>query len=125
MAACAAHNEQLELGMKRILIGLIAAAVLAAGGWFGFNLYVQHRATSEVEAAFEQIRKQGGKASHGKVAFDLMSRTLTIDDIAITPGSQPQAQVKIAGIKATGVRQIDDTRFSADSIDVTGLDAAL
>ena len=37
--------------MKRILIGLIVAAVLAAGGWVGFNLYVQHRATSEVEAA--------------------------------------------------------------------------
>ena len=33
--------------MKRILIGLIVAAMLAAGGWFGFNLYVQHRATSE------------------------------------------------------------------------------
>ena len=111
--------------MKRILIGLIVAAVLAVGGWFGFNLYVQHRATSEVEAAFEQLRKQGGKASHGKIAFDLMSRTLTIDDIAITPASQPQAQVKIAGIRAAGVRLIDDTRFSADSIDVTGLDAAL
>ncbi|MDN5001822.1 hypothetical protein ACFQZO_13090 [Bradyrhizobium sp. GCM10027634] len=105
--------------MKRILIGLIVAAVLAVGGWFGFNLYVQHRATSEVEATFEQIRAGGGKASHGKIGFDLMSRTLTIDDIAITPGSQPQAQIKIAGIKGTGVRQIDDTRFSADSIDLS------
>ncbi len=57
--------------MKRILIGLIAVAVLAAGGWFGFNLYAKHRVTAEIETAFEQIRKQGGKASHGKVAFDL------------------------------------------------------
>jgi len=111
--------------MKRILISLIALAVLAAGGWFGFNLYAQHRATAEVEAAFEQIRKQGGKASHGKVAFDLPTRTLTIEDIAIAPGKEPQAQIKIAGIKGTGVRQIDETRFSADSIDITGAEVAL
>jgi hypothetical protein len=125
MAGCAAHNEQLELGMKRILIGLIAVAVLAAGGWFGFNLYAKHRAIAEVEAAFERMRAGGGKANHGKVEFDLMSRTLTIEDIAVTPGSQPQAQVKIAGIKGTGVSQIDDGRLSADSIDITGIDVAL
>lgn len=119
------QNEQLELGMKRILIGLIAIAVLAAGGWFGFNLYAKHRATAEIEAAFEQIRSSGGKASHGKVEFDLINRTLTIADIAVTPGSQPQAQVRIARIKGTGVRQIDDSRFSADSIEISGLDVAL
>jgi len=111
--------------MKRILIGLIVAAVLAAGGWFGFNLYVQHRATSEVEAAFEQMRQQGGKASHGKITFELATRTLTIEDIAVTPGNLPQAQIKIAGIKGTGVRLVDDIRFSADSIDITGVEVAL
>ncbi|EHR02906.1 hypothetical protein [Bradyrhizobium sp. WSM471] len=100
--------------MKRILIGLIVVAAVAAGGWFGFNLYVQHRTTSEVEAAFEQIRKQGGKASYGKIAFDLPTRTLTIEDIAVTPGKEPQAQIRIAAIKGTGVRRIDETRFSAD-----------
>lgn len=111
--------------MKRILIGLIMAAVLGAGGWFGFNLYVQHRATAEVEAAFEQIRKQGGKASYGKVAFELATRTLTIDDIVVTPGGESQAQIKIAGIKGIGVRLVDENRFSADSIDLAGLEFAL
>jgi len=125
MAGCAVQNEQLELGMKRILIGLIVVAVVAAGGWLGFNLYVQHRTTAEVEAAFEQIRKQGGKASYGKIAFDLPTRTLTIEDIAVTPGKAPQAQIRIATIKGTGVRQIDETRFSADDIDITGLEVAL
>ncbi|RTM09350.1 MAG: hypothetical protein EKK33_26525, partial [Bradyrhizobiaceae bacterium] len=109
--------------MKRILIGLIVIIALGAGGWFGFNLYVQHRATSEVEAAFEQIRAGGGKASHGKIAFELGTRTLTIEDIAIAPGEQ--TQIKIAGIKGTGVRLIDDSSFSADSIDITGIDVAL
>ncbi|MCP3382691.1 hypothetical protein NLM31_20210 [Bradyrhizobium sp. CCGUVB4N] len=111
--------------MKRILIGLITVAVLAAGGWFGFNLYAKHRVTAEIETAFEQIRKQGGKASHGKIEFDLMTRTLTVEDIAVTPGNQPQAQIKIAGIRGTGVRQIDDTRFSADRIDISGFEVAL
>ncbi|MCK1300110.1 hypothetical protein IVB33_20380 [Bradyrhizobium sp. 24] len=111
--------------MKRILIGLIVVAVVVAGGWFGFNLYVQHRTTAEVEAAFEQIRKQGGKASYGKIAFDLPTRTLTIEDIAVTPGKAPQAQIRIAAIKGTGVRQIDETRFSADDINITGLEVTL
>ncbi|SFH88725.1 hypothetical protein [Bradyrhizobium sp. cf659] len=111
--------------MKRILIGLIALAVLAAGGWFGFDLYARHRATAEIEAVFDRIRSQGGKASHGKVAFDLTSRTLTIEDIAVDPAGQPQAHVKIAGIKGVGVRQADETRFAADSIEISGFEVAL
>ncbi|OKO69111.1 hypothetical protein [Bradyrhizobium sp. AS23.2] len=111
--------------MKRILIGLIALGVLAVGGWFGFNLYAKHRATAEVEAAFDRIRSHGNKASHGKVAFDVMSRTLTVEDIAVAPESQPQAQIKIAGIKGTGVRLIDDISFSADSIDIRDFEVRL
>lgn len=105
--------------MKRILIGLIALVVLAAGGWFGFNAYVQHRATAEVDAAFEQLRSGGNKASYGKVAFDLSTRTLTIADITVERAAQPPATVKIAGIKAVGVSQIDDNKVSADSIEVS------
>jgi hypothetical protein len=111
--------------MKRVLIGLIAVAVLAAGGWFGFNLYAQHRATAEVEAAFDRLRAGGGKASHGKVAFDLASRTLTIEDIAVEPAEQPQAHIKIANIKGTGVRQADETRFAADNIEIAGFEVVL
>jgi len=117
-------NEQLELGMKRILIGLIALLVLGAGGWFGFSLYVQHRATSEVEAAFEQMRSGGGKANHGKITFDLASRTLTVEDIIVEPGQPQLANVKIAKLTAVGVSQPDDARFSADSIEVSWVDVA-
>lgn len=110
--------------MKRILIGLIVAAVLGAGEWFGFNLYVQHRATAEVEAAFEQIRKQGGKASHGKITFELATRTLTIEDIAVEPAQPQLANVKVAKVTAVGVRQPDEAHFSADSIEVLGVEVA-
>ncbi|MBB4364450.1 hypothetical protein GGD65_005510 [Bradyrhizobium sp. CIR18] len=111
--------------MKRILIGLIVAAVLGAGGWFGFNLYVQHRMTSEVEAAFERLRAGGSKASHGKIAFERSSRTLTIEDIAIDPGNPLQGHVKIGAFKSSGVRQIGETRFAADGIDISGVEIAL
>jgi hypothetical protein len=126
MAGCAVQSEQLELGMKRILIGLVVVAVVAAGGgWLGFNLYVQHRTTAEVEAAFEQVRASGGKASHGKIGFDLPTRTLTIEDIAVDPSQQSQMQVKIASARATGVRQLDEGRFSADAIDISGIEFAI
>ena len=64
--------------MKKILIGLVAAVVVAAGGFFGFQFYVQRRVAREVEAGFDQIRATGSKASHGKVSFDLSSRTITV-----------------------------------------------
>lgn len=125
MAGCAVQNEQLELGMKRILIGLIVAAVLAAGGWFGFNLYIQHRANSEVEAVFAQMRSGGGKASHGKIAFELATRTLTIEDIAVEPAQPPLANLKAAKLTAVGVRLPDEGHFAADSIEVSGVEVAL
>jgi hypothetical protein len=42
--------------MIKILIDLVAAIVIAAGGFFGFQFYVQHRVAGEVEAASDQIR---------------------------------------------------------------------
>ena len=80
--------------MVKILMGLAAVVVIAVGGFFGFEFYTQHRITSEVEAAFAQIRAGGGKASHGKVSFDLKSRTLRIDDIATESATQPPVQLE-------------------------------
>ncbi|MCK1360571.1 hypothetical protein [Bradyrhizobium sp. 199] len=110
--------------MKRILIGLIALLVLGAGGWFGFNVYVQHRATSEVEATFEQIRAGGGQASHGKITFELATRTLTIEDINVESAPPQLASVKVAKVTAVGVRQPVETRFTANGIEVSGVEVA-
>jgi hypothetical protein len=107
--------------MVKILLGLVAAVVIAVGGFFGFELYTQHRITRDVEAAFEQVRAAGGKASHGKVSFDLKSRTLRIDDIATESASQPPVRVKIASVVASGVGQPDAGRFSADTIEASDL----
>ena len=111
--------------MVKILMGLAAAIVIAVGAFFGFQFYMQHRVAGEVEAAFEQIRATGGKASHGKVSFDLLNRTVTVADIAGETAAQPPVSVKIASVKASGVSQPDPARFSADSIEVTDIEAGL
>ena len=108
--------------MVKILMGLAAVVVIAVGGFFGFEFYTQHRFTSEVEAAFAQIRAGGGKASHGKVSFDLKSRTLRIDDIATESATQPPVRLKVASVTASGVGQPDTGRFSADSIETSDIE---
>ena len=108
--------------MVKILMGLAAVVVIAVGGFFGFEFYTQHQITSEVEAAFAQIRAGGGKASHGKVSFDLKSRTLRIDDIAAESATQPPVRLKVASLTASGVGQPDTGRFSADSIETSDIE---
>ena len=108
--------------MVKILVGLTAAIVIAAGGYFGFEFYVQHRIAGEVEAAFEQFRATGGKASHGKVSFDLLTRTVTVLDMAGESAAQPPVIVKIASFTASGVNQPDAAHFAADSIEASDIE---
>jgi hypothetical protein len=108
--------------MTKILMGLAAAVVIAVGGFFGFEFYTRHRIAGEVDAVFAQMRTGGGKASHGKVSFDLKSRTLRIDEIATESATQPPVQIKIASVTASGVSQPSAARFSADAIEASDIE---
>src|SRR5262245_35437901 len=108
--------------MVKILLGLVAAVVIAVGGFFGFEFYTQQRVAGEVDAAFEQLRAGGGKASHGKVSFDLKSRTVTVADVKTESATQPPVSMKIASVVASGVGQPDTGRFSADSIEAADIE---
>ena len=108
--------------MVKILLGLVAAIVIAVGGFFGFAFYTQHRIAGEIDVAFAQIRAGGGKASHGPISFDLLKRTVTIADITLESSAQPPISVKIANIWASGVGQPDPARFSADSVEVSDVE---
>src|SRR5882672_5618024 len=108
--------------MVKILIGLLAAIVIAAGAFFGFEFYVQQRAATEVEAAFAQVRAAGNKATHGKVSFDLFSRTITVADIVGESAAQPPVSVKIGRFTAAGVSQPDASLFTADTIDAENVE---
>lgn len=108
--------------MVKILLGVLAALVTAAGGYFGFEFYVQQRIASDVEAAFAAVRESGAKANHGKVAFDLWSRTITVADISGESAAQPPFRVKIGRFTAAGVNQPDAGRFTADRIDAADVE---
>ncbi|MGY3482678.1 hypothetical protein ACVW1C_000561 [Bradyrhizobium sp. USDA 4011] len=109
--------------MKKILLGLVA--VVAAGGYFGFDFYAQRRVTRDVEAAFEQVRAAGAKASHGKITFDTKSRTLTISDVAAESATQPPVSIKISSLTASGLGQPEAARVSADRIEFNDVEVGL
>jgi hypothetical protein len=108
--------------MMKILTGLVAAIVIAVGGLFGFQFYTQHRIASEIDTALEQVRAAGGKASHGKVSFNLLSRTVTVADLTAQSAAQPPVSIKIGSVTATGVKQPEAARFSAESIEIAGVE---
>uniref|UniRef100_UPI000578127C hypothetical protein n=1 Tax=Bradyrhizobium japonicum TaxID=375 RepID=UPI000578127C len=55
---------------------------------------------------------------------ELATRTLTIENINVEPAQPELANVKIAKVTAVGVRQPNEAHFSADSIDVSGVEVA-
>jgi len=108
--------------MLKILSGLVAAIVIAVGGFFGFQFYTQQRIAGEIDAALEQIRASGGKASRGKVSFGLLSRTVTIADLTAESAAQPPFSIKIGSLTALGVSQPDAARFSAETIEIADVE---
>src|SRR6266478_8514085 len=56
------------------------------------------------------------------LSFDLSSRTITVADITGESAAQPSSKVKIASFTASGVSQPDAMRFSADTIEATGIE---
>lgn len=110
--------------MVKILIGLIAALVVAAGGYFGFEFYVQQRVAGEVEAAFAAARQSGAQASHGKVAFDLWTRTITVADISGESAAKPPVTVRIGRFTAEGAAQPDPAHFTASRIQASNVEVS-
>lgn len=109
--------------MAKILIGILAAIIIAVAGFFGFQFYLQQQAAAQVEASIERIRGVGGKASHGEVTFDLLKRTVTIADIEVEPATQSSVTFRIGRLMASGVGH-DATRFTADQIDFADFEIA-
>lgn len=110
--------------MVKILVGIVAAAVIAAGGYFALEFYLQQRAERDVEAAFAALRATGAKASHGRVGFDMWSRTITVADIAAESAARPPLSVKIGRFTAAGVSQPEAGRFAADRIDAADVEVS-
>jgi len=121
MAFTPPDNRRTEPFMVKIVIGVLAAIAIAVGGYFGFEYYVQQRIANDIETAFANVRASGAKASHGKIAFDLWSRTITVVDIAGEFTAQPPTSLRIGRVTASGVSQRDAGRFAADRIDAADI----
>jgi len=84
--------------MKRILIGLIVVAVVAAGGWLGFNFYVQHRATAQ-----RQHPRVPGQRRTDRLALQLPEAGLAVVDEDLgdaAPGRGLDVLVGVAQVDA-------------------------
>src|SRR4051794_30106374 len=110
--------------MTRIVIALLVAVAIGIAGFIGAPWYAQARAEREVEAAFSQIRQNGGTASHGKVGFDLWSRKLSIADVKLESATQPPTGVTFGTMTATGLSQPDAEHVTAASIELTDVTIA-
>jgi len=110
--------------MTRVLIGILVAVALGIAGFIGVPWYAQIRAERDVEASFAQIRQNGATASHGKVAFDLWSRKLSIADVKIESATQPSDGVSFGSITATGLSQPDSEHVAASTIEVSDVTMA-
>jgi hypothetical protein len=108
--------------MRKFLIGVIAVVIVCVGGYFGTELYLRQRIAGEVDAAFAQMRANGAAATHGRLAFDLLSRTLTIADIAVKSDAQRPVDVKIGHFTAERVDLMQAGRFAADRVEIADIE---
>src|SRR5262245_34299816 len=102
--AFGSHDNDGAVPMLKILGGLAAAILIAVGGYFGFEFYVHQRVLADVDAALAAVQAGGGKASHGKITFDLWTRTLTAQDIAVESAGPQPTSLKIASFTAIGAK---------------------
>ena len=97
--------------MAKILIGLVAAIVIAAGGYFGFQFYTaapdRRRSRGRVRADSRERRQ--GKPRQGVVRPG--SRPPRSPISRAKSATQPPVSVKIASIIASGVGQPDAVPF--------------
>ncbi len=108
--------------MVKVLAGFVAAILIAAAAFFGFQFYLQRQIVNEVEAAFAAVRQSGATASHGRVSFDIWTRTITVEDIAGESAAQPPVSVKIGRFTASGVSQPAAGRLFAERIVAADVD---
>jgi hypothetical protein len=108
--------------VQKVLIGVVVSAILVVGGVFGYKFYVQHRVDREIEAVFAQVRASGGQASHGHISFDPLSGTISIADIATEVATPLPGRIKIASVTVSGVKLADETRFSAETVETSGVE---
>jgi hypothetical protein len=106
--------------MRKILAGFIVAIAIGVPAiYVGLPMWAEHRALGQVDAAFEALQGSVGKASHGAVSYNVWTRTLKIDDIAVESDDPSATTLKAAQVVATGAASPAPGRIAANRIEIT------
>lgn len=104
---------------KRLIIALIVLLVVGVGGYFSFNLVVDHLARRQVEALFADLRAQGIEAQGRDATYDVFSGRFEIHDLSFAaPG---QGKLKIVSFLATGTERPSPRRLFARQVEISDL----
>lgn len=84
--------------MKKLLVVIVVLCLLAAAGAVGLHFYAQMKAVEAVEAYINGMPDLEN-GSHGKVAYSLLSKKLTVDDMKLTFKREDMKNMEIGNIE--------------------------
>jgi hypothetical protein len=106
--------------MRKVYVALVVAVIIGVGSYFGVVYWTQHAATREVEAALDGWAKSIGSATHGRIEFNLWSRTLKVSDIVVQAKGGPVPKVTVTQVIASGI----GLSGKASRVEIVGLETS-
>lgn len=89
--------------MRKVLVGLVVALIVGVGGYFGVVYWAQYAAAREVDAVLDGWRASLGSATHGRIEFDLWTRTLKVHDVVVQSRTGPHPRIALGQVIASGI----------------------
>src|SRR5262249_18380180 len=106
--------------MRKVLVGLVLAVIVGVGGYFGVVYWAQYTAAREVEAALDGWRASLGSATHGRIEFDLWTRTLKVSGVVVQSRTAPHPKIALGQVIASGI----DTSGKAARLEIIDLETS-
>ncbi len=105
--------------MRKAIIATCAAALfIAAGAYFGSDLWAQFRTKNDVEAVFNAFRTTFTTATHGKIAIYRATRSVKVPDVVLQTADKTTT-IKMAEVIGVGTRGPTGGRVGAGRIEIT------
>ena len=106
--------------MRKVLAGLAVALIVGVGGYFGVVYWAQYVVAREVEAVLDGWRASLGSATHGRIEFDLWTRTLKVSDVVVQSRTAPHPKIALAQVIASGI----DLSGKATRVEIVDLETS-
>ena len=111
--------------MRKILRGLSAIIVVAAGGTFALSAWAQREAETGVDAALSAARAAGGSVTRGKVEADPLRGRVSVTEVAVKPDAASPLTFKVGRVTVEGASlstagMLSAERIEIDDFEITG-----